>query len=96
MRGPRTRSRTQCVSIRVGPLESTAMCAGSRTQAITRQYGSSLQARLEPGLDFLVGIEKAAHGHGDKDLQDLLDFLVTQEQLSVTFLSAAIERHHPA
>jgi hypothetical protein len=35
---------------------------------------------------------KAAHAGTDQDLQEILDFLVTQEQLSVTFVSAAIER----
>ena len=35
---------------------------------------------------------KAAHVGTDRGLQEVLDFLVTQEQLSVTFLSAAIER----
>jgi hypothetical protein len=35
---------------------------------------------------------KAAHIGTDRGLQEVLDFLVTQEQLSVTFLSAAIER----
>ena len=35
---------------------------------------------------------KAAQGGTDRGLQEVLDFLVTQEQLSVTFLSAAIER----
>jgi hypothetical protein len=35
---------------------------------------------------------KAAHGGADKNMQEVLDFLVTQEQLSVTFLSAAVER----
>ncbi|HEY4131394.1 MAG TPA: ferritin-like domain-containing protein [Gemmatimonadaceae bacterium] len=34
----------------------------------------------------------AARGSADKNMQDILDFLVTQEHLSVTFLSAAIER----
>jgi hypothetical protein len=34
---------------------------------------------------------KAAHIGTDRGLQEVLDFLVTQEQLSVTFLSAAIE-----
>jgi hypothetical protein len=38
------------------------------------------------------GAAKAAHAGADKNMQELLDFLVTQEQLSVTFLSAAIER----
>jgi hypothetical protein len=35
---------------------------------------------------------KAAHIGTDRGLQEVLDFLVTQEQLSVTFLGAAIER----
>lgn len=35
---------------------------------------------------------KAAKTDTDRGLQEVLDFLVTQEQLSVTFLSAAIER----
>jgi hypothetical protein len=35
---------------------------------------------------------QAAHTGTDRGLQEVLDFLVTQEQLSVTFLSAAIER----
>ena len=35
---------------------------------------------------------KAAHVGTDRGLREVLDFLVTQEQLSVTFLSAAIER----
>jgi hypothetical protein len=35
---------------------------------------------------------KAAHAGADKNMQEMLDFLVTQEQLSVTFLGAAIER----
>ena len=34
----------------------------------------------------------AAHAGTDRGLQDVLDFLVTQEQLSTTFLTAAIER----
>lgn len=35
---------------------------------------------------------KAASTGTDRDLQEILDFLVTQELLSTTFLSAAIER----
>jgi hypothetical protein len=35
---------------------------------------------------------KAAHTGTDQGLREVLDFLATQEQLSVTFLSAAIER----
>jgi len=35
---------------------------------------------------------KAARSGTDRGLQELLDFLVTQEQLSTTFLTAAIER----
>jgi len=35
---------------------------------------------------------KAAHAGTDQGLEAILDFLVTQEQLSVTFVSAAIER----
>jgi hypothetical protein len=35
---------------------------------------------------------KAARAGTDQALQDILDFLVTQEQLSTTFLTAAIER----
>ena len=35
---------------------------------------------------------KAAESGTDRGLQDILDFLVTQEQLSTTFLTAAIER----
>jgi hypothetical protein len=35
---------------------------------------------------------RAAHAGTDRGLQDILDFLVTQEQLSVTFVGAAIER----
>jgi hypothetical protein len=35
---------------------------------------------------------KAAHTGTDRGLQEVLDFLVTQEQLSTTFLTAAIER----
>jgi hypothetical protein len=35
---------------------------------------------------------KAARTGTDRDLQEALDFLVTQEQLSTTFLTAAIER----
>jgi hypothetical protein len=35
---------------------------------------------------------KAAQSGGDRDLQAILDFLVTQEQASVTFVGAAIER----
>jgi hypothetical protein len=35
---------------------------------------------------------KAARTGSDRGLQEVLDFLVTQEQLSTTFLTAAIER----
>jgi hypothetical protein len=35
---------------------------------------------------------KAAHTGTHQGLQELLDFLVTQEQLSTTFLTAAVER----
>ena len=35
---------------------------------------------------------KAARTGTDRGLQEVLDFLITQEQLSVTFLTAAIER----
>jgi ferritin-like protein len=35
---------------------------------------------------------KAAHTGTEQSLQEILDFLVTQEQLSTTFLTAAIER----
>jgi hypothetical protein len=40
----------------------------------------------------IIDAAKAAHAGTDQGLQDILDFLVTQEQLSVTFVSAAIER----
>src|SRR3954454_20052699 len=40
----------------------------------------------------ITNAAKAARTGTDKSLQDLLDFLVTQEQLSTTFLTAAIER----
>ena len=40
----------------------------------------------------ITDVAKAAHAGTDQGLQEILDFLVTQEQLSVTFVGAAIER----
>ena len=40
----------------------------------------------------LTDAAKAARGGTDRDVQEVLDFLVTQEKSSTTFLTAAIER----
>jgi hypothetical protein len=40
----------------------------------------------------IIDAAKAARSGTDRGLQEVLDFLVTQEQLSTTFLTAAIER----
>lgn len=40
----------------------------------------------------ITGAAKAARSGTDRGLQEVLDFLVTQEHLSTTFLTAAIER----
>lgn len=40
----------------------------------------------------ITNAAKAAHTGTDQGLQELLDFLITQEQLSTTFLTTAIER----
>jgi hypothetical protein len=43
-------------------------------------------------MSSIINAAKAAQTGTDRGLQEVLDFLVTQEQLTVTFLSAAIER----
>jgi hypothetical protein len=50
---------------------------------------SALRRRFMSSI--ITNAANAAHTGTDRGLQEVLDFLVTQEQLSVAFLSAAIE-----
>ncbi|HEU4629581.1 MAG TPA: hypothetical protein VFS08_07530 [Gemmatimonadaceae bacterium] len=62
---------------------SSAECA---VHLVRRAHGGDAMSTI------ITDAAKAAKIGTDRGLQEVLDLLVTQEQLSVTFLSAAIER----